>query len=240
MSFACFFTYLFGHSDAVTPTVITYPGYTFLAYFGSVNAPNTALAETFEGFAEQWIIYWKTLISKASKINNIWKLLCHVGVSSRFENIVKSKLHLNMKKGSVSLPFSRAFSALLCDMYYLQQQSFLLQQQDMRSHKNTRSQQSIFLSQPQHEPHPHPPHEPPQQHRSNSMTNMSLQPHPWLNISVSLPFVYLNILPSYVQLRLTAAYGDVFPDAMAGLFLSLSIFYLLSEDILLHTTPHSP
>lgn len=71
MSFACFFTYLFGHSDAVTPTVITYPDYTFLAYFGSGNAPNTALAETFEGFIDQWIIYWKTLISKANKINNI-------------------------------------------------------------------------------------------------------------------------------------------------------------------------
>lgn len=71
MSFVCFFTYLFGHSDAVTPTVITYPDYTFLAYFGSGNAPNTALAETFEGFIDQWIIYWKTLISKASKINNI-------------------------------------------------------------------------------------------------------------------------------------------------------------------------
>lgn len=71
MSFVCFFTYLFGHSDAVTPTVITYPDYTFLAYFGSGNAPNTALAETFEGFIDQWIIYWKTLISKANKINNI-------------------------------------------------------------------------------------------------------------------------------------------------------------------------
>lgn len=71
MSFACFFTYLFGHSDAVTPTVITYPDYTFLAYFGSGNAPNTALTETFEDFIDQWIIYWKTLISKASKINNI-------------------------------------------------------------------------------------------------------------------------------------------------------------------------
>ena len=51
--------------------VLTYPDYTFLAYFGSGNAPNTALAETFEGFIDQWIINWKTLISKASKINNI-------------------------------------------------------------------------------------------------------------------------------------------------------------------------
>ena len=71
MSLAYFFTRLFGHADAVTPTVTSYPDYTFLAYLGSGNAPNTALAETFEGFIDQWIIYWKTLISKASKINNI-------------------------------------------------------------------------------------------------------------------------------------------------------------------------
>ena len=71
MSLAYFFTRLFGHADAVTPTVTSYPDYIFLAYLGSGNAPNTALAETFEGFIDQWIIYWKTLISKASKINNI-------------------------------------------------------------------------------------------------------------------------------------------------------------------------
>lgn len=71
MSLAYFFTRLFGHADAVTPTVTSYPDYTFLAYLGSGNAPNTALAETFEGFIDQWIIYWKTLISKANKINNI-------------------------------------------------------------------------------------------------------------------------------------------------------------------------
>ncbi len=63
MSLAYFFTRLFGHADAVTPTVTSYPDYTFLAYLGSDNAPNIALADTFDGFAIQWVEYWKTFIS---------------------------------------------------------------------------------------------------------------------------------------------------------------------------------
>lgn len=85
-------------------------------------------------------------------------------------------------KGKGALPLSetrlRSFvESVRRYVLYLQQQSFLQHpQQDISSHKNTRSQQSIFFSQPQ--PHPHPPPEPPQQHRSSSMTNMSLQPQP--------------------------------------------------------------
>lgn len=63
LSVAHFFTRLFGHPEAVAPTVTELPDYTFLAYLGDGKAPVVELASTFEGFTVQWAEYWQRFVS---------------------------------------------------------------------------------------------------------------------------------------------------------------------------------